>query len=102
MVDGSPMRFGIATGAPGLRLACSTSLWSQPFWAKTVGVYRVVSTSLGRAKRVSEAVVLCVPWPVAGAVPVPLPKVSSGPRASMPRVLVTTTWSPAVATSAGK
>ena len=60
-----------------------------------------MARSLGSVNRVSDAVVLCVPCPVAGAVPVPLAKVSSGPRASMPRVLVTTTWLPTVAMSAG-
>ena len=71
MVEGSPMRFGIATGLAGLRLACGTSPRSQPFWAKTVGVYWPVCRSLGRVKRVSEAVVLWVPYPVAVRCPCP-------------------------------
>lgn len=101
MVEGSPTRSGTATGAAGWRPAWATSSWPQPFWANTVAVSRRICWSVGRRKRVRDAVVLCVPWPVAGTVPVPSWNVSSGPRASMPRVLVTTTWSPTVATSAG-
>ena len=60
-----------------------------------------MSRSLGSVKRVSDAVVLCVSWPLTGTVPGPLYVVIAGPRASMPRVLVTTIWLPAVATFAG-
>ena len=60
-----------------------------------------MSRSLGRVKRVSDAVVLCVSWPVTGTVPGPLEVVMAGPRASTPRVLVTTIWPPATATAAG-
>ena len=94
IVDGSPSRLGTATAALGLPLAWVTSLVPQPFWAKTVAVSFAICRSLGKVNLVSDPVVLCVLCPVAGTVPGPLAVVSSGPRASMPRVLVTTTSLP--------
>ena len=60
-----------------------------------------MSLSFGSVKRVSDAVVPCVPWPTATVVPTPLLNERFGPRASMPRVLVTKMLLPTVATSAG-
>lgn len=64
IVDGSPMRLGTGTGLARLPLACLTSVPAspQPFWAKTVGVWSsLIAASEGSVKRVSEAVVPCVP-----------------------------------------
>ena len=66
------MRVGTGTAAALRPLACWTSFVPQPFWAKTVAVSRAMSGSLGRVKRVSDAVVLCVSWPLTGTVPCPL------------------------------
>ena len=65
------------------------------------GVYVwLMSLSLGSVNRVSDAVVPCVPCPAPGWCRALVDV--SGPRASMPRVLETTTSSPTVAISAGK
>ena len=49
-----------AWSAALLPVACWVSVLPQPFWANTVAVYLAISWSLGSAKRVSDAVVLCV------------------------------------------
>ena len=101
MVDGSPTRLGTGTARARLPAACFTSPVPQPFCLKTTEVHFLTSRSEGRVNRVSEPVVPWVPWPLAGVVLAPALKVSSGPRASMPRVLVTTTLPSARARSAG-
>ena len=101
MVDGSPTRCGTGTGAAFAPPACWTSLAVQPFWAKTVEVYLAIPWSLGRVKLVSDAVVLWVSWPLTTGTPYPLSVVIAGPRASIPRVFVTTTRFPTAATLAG-
>ena len=73
MVDGSPIRRGTGTAATARPpLACFTSVSAspQPFWANTRGVYvSRMSPSPGSVNRVSDAVVPCVPYAVAGVVP---------------------------------
>ena len=63
IVEGSPIRLGTATGGtmlPSTACLTSESAPPQPFCLKTCGVYvALISASLGRVNRVSEAV---VPW----------------------------------------
>ena len=93
IVEGSPSRSGTGSAFPEvLRPAVRTEPGVQPFCLKTLAVWALTVLSSGSVNWVRLDV---VSW-------VPCPEAAVGRRASMPRVLETTTFLPTVAIPEGK
>lgn len=91
IVEGSPSFTGTGTGFAS-PVPWVTEPPCQPFWVKTLPVSDLMTPSSGSVNCVRLDV---VSW-------VPCPALLVGRRASIPRVLETTTFLPTVVISAGK